>query len=198
MEKILLLSPPANYPLPLLSLTTHLALYTTRLPALLSQGDEDPLFDDDWAAATPLYASTSRPPVTLLVASVGGNAFFDPSGEELAVADSVVAVSVGGSREADSKDQPLQLLSLRTVDPPSRHTPAGVPNSLNTATGGAAPDTAALSLAVREVGAELEPGVWRPPRGGMKRAVLTQITKAAVQKGGVGEEVLEALAGFSG
>ena len=53
--QILLISPPLSYPLPLLSLTTHLALLATRLPKLTSEGDEDPMFDDDWDASTFLY-----------------------------------------------------------------------------------------------------------------------------------------------
>ncbi|KAI6892223.1 hypothetical protein KC334_g13526, partial [Hortaea werneckii] len=56
---ILLLSQPLSYPLPLLSLTTHLALLSTRLPALVSERDEDPLFNDDWEASTFLYPKTS-------------------------------------------------------------------------------------------------------------------------------------------
>lgn len=39
----------------------------------------------------------ARPPVTLLVMSVQGNIIFDPSREELAVAEVVLAVSVGRS-----------------------------------------------------------------------------------------------------
>ncbi|RWA04087.1 hypothetical protein EKO27_g11024, partial [Xylaria grammica] len=98
---IILISPPLSYPLPLLSLTTHLALLATRLPRLKSEGDEDPMFDDDWAASQFIYArsgpaaltatatattNTSRPPITLLVMAVGENIIFDPSKEELAVA----------------------------------------------------------------------------------------------------------------
>ncbi|KAJ1338021.1 exosome complex component RRP42 [Microdochium nivale] len=100
---IILISPPLSYPLPLLSLTTHLALLSTRLPRLKSEADEDPMFDDDWAAAVYMYSSSSsttstissqRPPITLLVMAVGDNIIFDPSKEELAVADAALAVSV--------------------------------------------------------------------------------------------------------
>jgi exosome complex component RRP42 len=70
-QQILLLSAPLSYPLPLLSLTTHLALQHTQLPALISEQDEDPLFNDDWEAAVPLYTSGQKPPITLLLASVG-------------------------------------------------------------------------------------------------------------------------------
>ncbi|KAH7040735.1 ribosomal protein S5 domain 2-type protein [Microdochium trichocladiopsis] len=104
---IILISPPLSYPLPLLSLTTHLALLSTRLPRLKSEADEDPMFDDDWAASVYLYSSSTssstgspppstlqKPPITLLVMAVGDNIIFDPSKEELAVADAALAVSV--------------------------------------------------------------------------------------------------------
>lgn len=59
---------------------------------------------------------------------------------------------------------------------------------LNTATGGAAP-AKAEALAVRET----ESGVWRPPRGGVSRSLVARMIKMVVEKGGVGEEILEAL-----
>ncbi|KAI7088950.1 hypothetical protein KC356_g2915 [Hortaea werneckii] len=178
---ILLLSQPLSYPLPLLSLTTHLALLSTRLPALVSERDEDPLFNDDWEASTFLYPKTSSsspssssstttttttgacspPPITLLVVSIspsptssGGAAnnstiLFDPSREELAVADAVVAISLGvlppssssapsssSSSSSATTNPNLRLLALRTIDPPSRLTSAGVPDGLNTTTTG--------------------------------------------------------------
>ncbi|GAB1744630.1 hypothetical protein NU219Hw_g2026t1 [Hortaea werneckii] len=162
---ILLLSQPLSYPLPLLSLTTHLALLSTRLPALISEHDEDPLFNDDWQASTFLYPKnpptspppppSAPPPITLLVVSVSSAAgqstiLFDPSRDELAVADAVVAISLGvispppaarssspspASALASSSGEPkLALLALRTIDPPSRLTSAGVPDRLNTTT----------------------------------------------------------------
>ena len=131
---VLLLSPynPASgsttatgYPLPLLSLAIHLALRDTRLPKLKSQGEEDPLVDDDWEKSEYIYrrpdskdsvykeerddkaggksldvdipstrSLQSTPPLTFLVITVGSNIIFDPSNSELAVADSVIAVSV--------------------------------------------------------------------------------------------------------
>ncbi|KAI7203816.1 hypothetical protein KC365_g18149, partial [Hortaea werneckii] len=171
---ILLLSQPLSYPLPLLSLTTHLALLSTRLPALVSERDEDPLFNDDWEASTFLYPKTSSPsnstapppppPITLLVVSVSSSTaageagqqqqhstiLFDPSREELAVADAVVAISLGvlppstppqASAPASSEEPKLSLLALRTIDPPSRLTAAGVPDRLNTTTPSSAPTT---------------------------------------------------------
>jgi len=160
---IILISPPLSYPLPLLSLTTHLALLSTRLPRLKSEADEDPMFDDDWAASVYLFSSTAssqkKPPITLLVMAVGDNIIFDPSKEELAVADAALAVSVveasgdesttsGGAGESmdvdNGKDSStgsirqrnLSLLAVRTIDPPSRLTGPGVPNAVNAAAWG--------------------------------------------------------------
>ncbi|KAL8644208.1 MAG: hypothetical protein Q9226_007881 [Calogaya cf. arnoldii] len=175
-----------GYPLPLLSLTTHLALLATRLPAPISRIDEDPLFNDDWDAAEPLYPSSdsdrgSKPPFTLLVISVGDNIFFDPSREELAVADAVCAVTVGTIDAAVSTGKrkegtpKLRLLSLRTIDPPAR-----------------------LAAAASNTEGEDDQGAWRPPRGGMKRAVVGKMVKMVLEVGGVGEEVMTGLEGFHG
>ncbi|RDW82105.1 hypothetical protein BP6252_03217 [Coleophoma cylindrospora] len=201
---ILLLSQPLSYPLPLLSLTTHLALLSTRIPRLKSEEDEDPLFDDDWAASVFLYPRTEaliRPPVTLLVMSVGDNIIFDPTKEELAVAESVLAVSVGerpqekgqGDMDVDSGKpvRDLRLLAVRTIDPPSRLTPAGVPNTLNTATGGTAAGTTEQASSKRET--MEEEGVWQPPRGGAKRKLIAAMIQAVLARGGVAEEVLDGL-----
>ncbi|PKX99118.1 exosome non-catalytic core subunit RRP42 [Aspergillus novofumigatus IBT 16806] len=203
---VLLLSQPLSYPLPLLSLTTHLALLSTRLPKLKSKGEEDPFFDDDWNVAEYLYPRQSsgkaatpspwqfvRPPVTLLVISVADNIIFDPSREEIAVADTVLALSVSRDGETGS----LKLLSIRTIDPPSRLTQPAVPNSENVATIGsfaAAEDAAILSPSTGE---EEVPGVWRPRRGGVKRSTIARMVKAVLEKGGVGEDVLEGLEGVS-
>lgn len=189
-----------SYPLPLLSLTTHLALLSTKLPKLKSQGEEDPFFDDDWAVAEYLYPRSSaglkqsgptqnvRPPVTLLVVSVGENVIFDPSREEIAVADAVLAISV----TRDDTSEGLKLLSIRTIDPPSRLTQPGIPNSENVNMLGAAvlSDDPAVN---QSVGQEEVPGVWRPRRGGVKRSVIAGMIKTVLKKGGVGEEVLEGL-----
>lgn len=190
-----------SYPLPLLSLTTHLALLSTKLPKLKSQGEEDPFFDDDWAVAEYLYPRSSavkqssptqhvRPPVTLLVISVGENVIFDPSREEIAVADAVLAISV----TRDDSSQGLKLLSIRTIDPPSRLTQPGIPNAENVNMLGAAglSDDPAVN---QGVGQEEVPGVWRPRRGGVKRSVIAGMIKTVLKKGGVGEEVLAGLEG---
>jgi len=203
---ILLLSPPLSYPLPLLSLTTHLALLDSKLPRQTSEPGDDPLFDDDWDAAVSLYhttnkSKTSRPPVTLLVLTVGANIIFDPSRDELAVADAVLAVSF-----APDDSGRLQLVALRTVDPPSRLTPPGVPDVVNPATAAGAAAAAAGGKEGSGTGpaasqdnlmSSAKGNVWAPPRGGMKRGLVRAIVEAVLQTGGVGEEVLEGLAGVS-
>ena len=196
--QVLLLSQPLSYPLPLLSLTTHLALLSTKLPKLKSKGEEDPFFDDDWNAAEYLYPRSQlkshlstqqvRPPVTLLVVSVGDNVVFDPNREEIAVADTVLAVSV--TRDIDSEG--LKLLSIRTVDPPSRLTQPGVPNSENLATLGSTAEEPAMQ---ESSPSEEVSGVWKPRRGGVKRRTIAKMLKLVLEKGGVGEEVLEGLEG---
>lgn len=194
--QVLLLSPPLSYPLALLSMTTHLALLTTRLPALKSEKDEDPLFDDDWDAAVPLYPKTSgksatatpsdKPPVIILAMAVASNIIFDPCKEELAVADAVLAIACSTATSSGAR-----IVSIRTIDPPSHLTPPGVPNSMNSATGGVAPASSADALTQRELLANS--GVWTPPRGGMKRSLISQVVKMVVENGGVAEEVIGAL-----
>ncbi|KAJ5928429.1 hypothetical protein N7466_007385 [Penicillium verhagenii] len=199
---VLLLSQPLSYPLPLLSLTTHLALLCTKLPKLKSTGEEDPFFDDDWAVAEDLYPRASagmkfnpsqqvRPPVTLLVISVGENVIFDPNREEIAVADAVLAISI----TRDTESQGLKLLSIRTIDPPSRLTQPGVPNAENVNMLGATAPGESTAVLNPVTGEEEIPGVWRPRRGGIKRSVIAGMVKTVLKKGGVGEEVLSGLEG---
>lgn len=197
MYQILLLSQPLSYPLPLLSLTTHLALLDTRLPALISEKDEDPLFNDDWEASTYLYphsnnssTSRSKPPATLLVMTVGDNILFDPTRDELAIADAVLAISVSQSTTGE-----LKVVALRTVDPPSRLTAGGVPNAINTtASGGVSSISPAAALVLREN--DQGETFWRPPRGGLRRTMVAAMIKMVVEKGGVGHEVMDGLAGI--
>ncbi|KAK6844592.1 hypothetical protein PG995_014702 [Apiospora arundinis] len=166
-------------------------------------------------------------PITLLVMAVGDNIIFDPSKEELAVADSAVAVSVAegpSSNPSESDSDPassattttkrnLHLLSVRTIDPPSRLTPPGVPNSVNatawgtmTAATAAATATPAGSLKSAESSAPKHPdarvtetedvvGVWKAPRGGAKFAMLGAMVAKVLERGGVAEEVLDGLEG---
>lgn len=187
---MLLISPPLSYPLPLLSLTTHLALLATRLPRLTSEGDEDPMFDDDWEASTFLYprrdrpaTAAWRPPVSLLVVAVGSNVIFDPAREELAVADSALAVSVAEAASGPGPDgrRRLRLLAVRTVDPPSRLTPPGAPSGTSAGPPPRGPQ------------GEPEHGLWQAPVGGTKFAVLDGMIQAVLEKGGVADEVLDGL-----
>lgn len=168
------------------------------------------MFDDDWAASQFVFprASTatttlsSRPPITLLVMAVGDNIIFDPSKEELAVADSALAVSVGpvdAPPEAMDVDvdaeagvessRSLRLLSVRTIDPPSRLTAPGVPNAVNVAAWG----QPTQDPGARPAETESVEGVWRAPRGGAKISVLGAMVQKVLEKGGVADEVLEGL-----
>lgn len=170
------------------------------MPKLRSEGDEDPLFDDDWEASNYLYPRSAnggrldRPPITLLVISVGANFIFDPSKEELAVAEAVIALSAGSSSTSSSAahNKGLRLLAMRTIDPPSRLTPPGIPNSLNSAATGTASLPPDEAFSAREGTDEL--GVWNPPRGGMKRTLLAVMINAVIGAGGAAEEVMDALA----
>ena len=161
------------------------------------------MFDDDWDASVHLYPreksskGRSRPPVTLLVMAVKDNIIFDPSKEELAVAEVVLAVSVGeklgdaeGSMDVDSVSRDLRLLAVRTIDPPSRLTAPGIPNTLNTATGGSAPKSAQQPQLEKA-----EEGVWQAPRGGAKRKMIAAMIRKVLDQGGVAEEVLDGLDG---
>jgi exosome complex component RRP42 len=178
-------------------MATHLALLTSRLPALKSEKDEDPLFDDDWDASVPLYpknkgksagGQVDKPPVIVLAMAVGENIIFDPCKEELAVADAVLAIACASSRSSPTG---ARIVSIRTIDPPSHLTPPGIPDSMNSATGGKVPASSAEALTQRELLANS--GVWTPPRGGMKRGLISQVVKMVVENGGVAEEVITAL-----
>jgi exosome complex component RRP42 len=137
--------------------------------------------------------------------TVGPNTIlFDPSKEELAVADAVVAISItsASSPSAGGTTAPFKVIALRTIDPPSRLTAAGVLNTTAAApsTSAAAASGAAAAVIPPDRAAalrELDAGrtVWRPSRGGLSRAVLARMIKAVVEKGGVGEEVLGGLEG---
>lgn len=181
---VVLISTPesssGSYPLPLLSMAIHLALRDTRIPRLKSEGEEDPLADDDWEASAYIYTRPNRkthlealtPPATLLVMVVGQNVLFDPSSTELAVADGVLAVSIC----ADPKDGTPNLLAVRTLETSARDTMKGVPRT----------ETAAPWDTV--------PGVWKPKVGGVKREVMSNAIKAAL--GDVGKDILTGLNQF--
>lgn len=89
----------------------------------------------------------------------------------------------------------LKLLSIRSIDPPSRLTQPGVPNTENVATTGstAAAEEAAIMNPSTDEGDVS--GVWRPRRGGVKREVISRMVRMVLEKGGLGEEVLEGLEG---
>jgi exosome complex component RRP42 len=182
---VVLISPfgLSSYPLPLLSLNVYLALCDTRVPRLKSQGEEDPVADDDWEASGRLYGQgkrLARPSFTLLVLVVGGNMIFDPSREELAVADAILAVSVGKSG-AGSEREEFRILAVRMIETPARDTMKGVPASGNSVEG-------------QDV-----PGVWRPKLGGVKRSLLKEIMRLVMgedSKSGVAKEVVDGLEGF--
>lgn len=171
-----------------------------------SEADEDPLFDDDWEESVFLYPRSSqeahsRPPVTLLVMAVKDNIIFDPCKEELAVAEVVLAVSVGERVSGDAEERmevdseksgrDLRVLAVRTIDPPSRLTHPGIPNAQNTATGGAA--AASIEQATSQRETTEEEGVWQPPRGGASRKLIALMIQRVLEPGGVAEEVLDGL-----
>lgn len=81
----------SSYPLTLLSLTSYLALKTTRLPLLVSEIDdaeieEQPTFSDDWENAqlllTLFKTDKFQPPLFITLGVIGDNLLFDPSLEE--------------------------------------------------------------------------------------------------------------------
>ncbi|KAL7788496.1 arginine-tRNA-protein transferase [Trichoderma afarasin] len=156
---------------------------------------------------TPLPHNTSRPPRHKTPAPqirrrrrphvrrrLGGRP------EELAVADSALAVSLcevrtqreQGGMEVDSGRE-LRLVSMRTIDPPSRLTPPGVPSTANLAASG----TSDTTQQKQQQRAEEHPqeGVWKAPLGGTRFAVLDSIMQAVLEKGGVADEVLDGLEG---
>lgn len=186
---VVLISPPegsaaGSYPLPLLSMAIHMALRDTRIPRLKSEGEEDPLADDDWDASVYLYSKGTPgndrflaggvPPVTLLVIAVGENIIFDPSGTELAVADGVLAMSIA-KQTAQSRSE-VRIVAVRMLQTSARNTFKGVPRS--------------------EGGNEWDevPGVWKSKVGGIKRSALSKATKIILAD--VGKEVIGSLEAF--
>lgn len=134
--------------------------------------------------------------------AVGNNIIFDPSKEELAVADVALAVSIGEGNDSSgnvmetdstSSGRNLRLLSVRTIDPPSRLTPPGVPNAKNTAYGAVAGTTTQKQPEARAAESEAVEGVWKPPRGGAKPLVMAALVQKVLERGGVADEVLDAL-----
>lgn len=136
--------------------------------------------------------------------AVGDNIIFDPSKEELAVADVALAISVadaGPAAEGDgdkmdvgesTAERSLRLLSIRTIDPPSRLTPPGVPRAID-ATAGAAAGQAQQQPDARTAETQPVEGVWKAPRGGAKVAIIGAVIAKALERGGVADEVLDGL-----
>jgi exosome complex component RRP42 len=136
--------------------------------------------------------------------AVGNNIIFDPAKEELSVADVVLAVSVGEVSNTSSKERDdamdvdsvgsggrsLRLLSVRTIDPPSRVTTPGVPNASNIAYGAG---TTQKQLEARAAETKAVEGVWKAPRGGAKASVMAALVQKVLVKGGVADEVLDGL-----
>lgn len=111
--------------------------------------------------------------------SVGENIFFDPSHAELAVADTVLAVTVASSSSPSASASELNLpnlLAVRTIDPPS--------------------GLSSLAAETEQNGPG-EEGVWTPKKGGMSRIILRKMVGMCIERGGVGIEVLEGLEGFT-
>lgn len=73
----------------------------------------------------------------------------------------------------------IKVLAIRTVDSPARLASAA--------------DGAGLAIEGKGKG---EQGVWRPPRGGMKRDVIRKTIKLVTERGGVTDEVLDGLEGL--
>ncbi|KAI5959436.1 RRP42 [Candida theae] len=96
----------SSYPLSLMSLTTYLALKTTRLPLLVSdpndlQVAEYPTFSDDWDDSRTIeeimvdkkLGQAFKPPIFVTLGVVGKNLMFDPSVEEEQVLENGLVVS---------------------------------------------------------------------------------------------------------
>lgn len=116
---------------------------------------------------------------------------------ETALAVSVSEVRKGrvsGQMDLDSSSgRELRLLSMRTVDPPSRLTPPGVPHVTNAGASGGVPEAAAVKQQSAE--GNTAQGVWKAPLGGTKFGILDAIIQAVLEKGGVVDEVLDGLDG---
>lgn len=117
--------------------------------------------------------------------AVGPNIFFDPSREELAVADVVLALTFSSS-SLPNPNPGVKLLAIRMVDPPGRRV----------TTGGTATTGTVGGAAVQEGDSGEGEGVWRKRAGGVRREVVRRMVDLVVRKGGVGEEVLAGLEGW--
>lgn len=133
----------------------------------------------------------------MLAVTVGPNVFFDPSREEIAVADVVLSLTFAAaassspaplsttgkgpmrSTQAEQRHGGVKLLAIRMVEPPGRR--------MTTALG------AAEAIEGPDEGGG---GVWKKRAGGVRREVVRRVVDLVVSKGGVGEEVLAGLEGW--
>ena len=129
---------------------------------------------------------------------------FDPTRDEVAVADGLLAVSVA-PRAADPTRR-LRLVAMRTLDAPARLSAAGIPDAVNPAAGGVTEATAAAVAAdadrVRAAKQTAEKAVaagavWTPLRGGIAPDTVARVLDDATRPAGVGHDVLQGLAKFA-
>ncbi|KAG2733412.1 hypothetical protein G9P44_002937 [Scheffersomyces stipitis] len=93
----------SSYPLSLISLTSYLALKTTRLPLLVSDVNdeeiaEQPTFSDDWDNAKYIddylkEGESFEPPIFITLGVIGPNLIIDPSTEEEQVLENGLIIS---------------------------------------------------------------------------------------------------------
>ena len=80
--------------------------------------------------------------------------------------------------QSNRQDEGLELLAVRTIEPPSRM-------------------SASASQGVPAGEDEDAEGVWRARKGGMSSKVLKRMVAKCLEKGGVGDEVLRGLEEFT-
>lgn len=129
--------------------------------------------------------------------TVRDNLIFDPRETEIAVADSIVAVTV----VRDSTSKRLRVISIRTMDPPARHTMTGPIEASNVdpeglpSVGRSAASPIKGSIPRGDPYAGLE-SPWRPPMGGISRDFVRRIVKRCTEESGVGSELLDGLEAY--
>lgn len=108
-----------SYPLTLISMTSYLALASTRLPLLVSETDdteieEQPTFSDDWENAKYLKdvfeTEKFQPPLFLTFGVAGNNVVIEPSEEEEQVLESGIILGWFN----DSVISPITNINLAT------------------------------------------------------------------------------------
>ncbi|KAF7512072.1 hypothetical protein GJ744_002785 [Endocarpon pusillum] len=221
---ILLLSPftasGTSYPLPLLSLATHLALRSARLPKLKSQGEEDPLVDDDWESSLFLFPpppTSARKPESSASGKAGPNEQHSipprEAGRLLTMPPiTLLVMTVNSNIIFDPSHSELAVadavlavsvsFSSDTTTHHHHHHHAQTPTLLAVRTiETPARDTMrGVPAAGEVVEGDLVPGVWRPRVGGVKREVLKRVVRAVLgasaDDSGVAREVFDGLEAF--